>query len=102
MNSKKIQQMIEQAKKDLRDLKTCQGVIKSVAAFTYTFTPDTGLPHIITYADGENSIITDAYSDALVVFATPTNNTQKIFNMSQAPSTITFVSTRPILSVAEA
>lgn len=102
MNSKDIQEMIMQAEKDLRDLKTCQGAIKTIGAFTYTFTPTSALPHLITYADGQNAIITDAYSGVVVVFGYPSGNQQLMFNMSQAPMPITLVSTRPIISVVQA
>lgn len=102
MNNKDIQKTIKQAEKDLMDLKTTQGVIKTVQAFTYTFTPQSAFPHVITYENGENSIITDAYSNALVVFGYVNNNTQIMFNMSQSASDITLVSTRPIISVEEA
>lgn len=101
MNNKDIQKTLKQAEKDLMDLKTTQGVIKSVQAFRYIFTPQTAFPHLITYASGENSIITDAYSAVSVVFGYPNNDTQIMFNMSQAPAEITLVSTRPIISVEE-
>ena len=94
--------MITQAEKDLMDLKTCQGTIKTVGAFTYSFTPDNALPHLITYASGENAIITDAYSGVTIVFGYLNGNQQLMFNMSQAPKPITLVSTRPILSVVQA
>lgn len=105
MDDKHIQDELVWMEQELRNIKSPQGPITNVNAFT-AFTEDIGNVIKITYEDGDNDIITRVYvvgeSLSVAVLSVPENNQQLILIYDHTPGTIggyRITSTRPILSV---
>lgn len=100
MKEKSLKTTILELEREVRDLKTFQGGLKTVEAFTYTFTPSGVSGRFkITYSDGADAIITQIYSGASSWLSKIENNIQYFWLQAQAATQVLVVSTRPILSV---
>lgn len=102
MNDKKLQDTIKRFEQELRDLKTAAKSSPIVRSFQTTFLPTSGIaPITITYGAGTQPIITNVYAEGTAILGRPSGNMQKVFYEATAPTTITIVSTRQILSVSQ-
>lgn len=104
MDSKKIQDMITEAERELHDLKTIQGGIKYMTAYTMNYTNgNTGLTNQlleVTYDDGEEPIFSELLGSNLAAALGINGNKQRFFlRLFYANQTISISSNRPILSI---
>lgn len=103
MNSENLQSMLKIMERELHDLKTVQGVMSTVKAYSYECTPSAVTALTITYESGSQAIVSEIFTEegsAILGTVDEETNTQKIFFMSQVSAKIQVVSTRPILSIA--
>lgn len=104
MDSNKIQETITEMERELHDLKTIQGGIKYMTAYTMNYTNGaTGLTNQlleVEYGDGEEPIFSELLGSNVAVALEITNNKQKFFlRLFYANQTISISSNRPILSI---
>ena len=100
-DSKDIQQLIIQMEREIHDLKTAARKSPVVKTFWKTYTTQGRSDITITYEDGQQPIITNAYSWANIELGPVVNNQQTLFYEGQADINIWIVSTRPILSITQ-
>lgn len=105
MDNERLQQELDWMVRELQALKSPQGSINNVESYSATI-QNPAIKVKITYADGENDIITKVYitgtHDAPHILTKVNNNVQYILTSHLVPSWIEgfrIVSTRPILSV---
>ena len=103
--SKDIEDNIEWIESELRNLKTVQGYINNVQSYSAKIL-NTSAKVKITYADGDNDIITKHYLLGTTrlnsVLTVPENNIQYILTYESVIMDVEgflIVSTRPIISV---
>lgn len=99
-NKYRLEKFIKDLKQEELDLKTKQNIAGLARSYYYSFTPQSVQDRTITYANGNQPIITQVYTEGTVTLGVVNGNTQKMFFYAQAPVEVKLVSTRPILSVA--
>lgn len=87
--------------REITNLKTAHSVSPMIRAYTMRKQiSDFSNPVTITYADGNQPIISELFFDwGDAIGLTPTGNTQKVVVSSQVVGYLTVVSTRQILSI---
>ena len=106
-NSNSFQQTLKELEDELRNLKSPQGAIKNIPAYFYELISPQQFKYKITYADGDNDIITRMYTVGTSyvghILTKPSNNTQYLLINDVGSQvdwdSILFESTREILSV---
>lgn len=106
MDEKNIQDELERLEKELRDLKTIQGVIPTMNGYTYNYVHSgSGQQQVnvlleVEYADGEGEIYSGCMNTMLLAPLEIIGNKQRFFYRILFDNTIsTFYANRPILSV---
>ena len=107
-NNQDIQAHIMSLKREIFEMKATSMLAPRIKAFTFTYTSHPNGAHpqghgVITYAEGEGDILTQAITMADHIFKPPVDNKQDIYVDYHAGNDIEvkLVSTRPILSVVE-
>lgn len=102
-DAKDLQEFLIQAEREIHDLKTAAKLTPMVRTFWATIEPTSQKPIIITYEDGSQPIITNAFCWSDIIIGTVQGNTQKVFYGGQSGYgiVVTVVSTRPILSITQ-
>ena len=98
-----LQNQILVLEKELHDLKTIQGAVRSARAYSYAGTfGESGARIIlqITYADGDTPIILSWEGSDLITPLRISGNKQKIFLAIYGGQVLNFYSTREIKSIA--
>lgn len=97
-----IQTQITELEKELHDLKTIQGVIRTARAYSYTGTFGSSAARAmieITYKDGDSPIILSWLGNNYTTPLKPVGNKQRVHLSIYNGQKMTFYSTREILSI---
>lgn len=99
------------AEMEIRNLKTAQKIPSLIRGYSYTFTVEsdgTGDLYLngmyryqVTYADGEQPVLSEFYYEGLAWPQVPNGNTQLVTFYSQIIASCTIISTRPVQSVTK-
>lgn len=100
-DSKDLQQLIKEMEREILALKIAAMKSPEVRTFWVSYTTSGTSNITITYEDGDQPIITNAYSWGNISLGPVSNNTQTLFYYGQADIDIWIVSTRPILSITQ-
>lgn len=100
-DSKTIQQLIEQMEREIHDLKTATKKAPTIKTFWYSYKTRGRTNITITYADGPQPIVSNAYCWDVIELGPVVNNKQTMFYSGQADIDVWIVATRPILSVTQ-
>ena len=97
-----IQDEISRLEREIYALKASARIPSRIKGFSFELDFDQGSgDYLITYADGKQPIITEAYTFATTTFSSPIEDLQKVYIGGQSTATIMFFSTRPILSIVK-
>lgn len=106
MDYKDIQQNIEQLERELFQLKTIQGAIKSATGYTYTYTHNVSEPQEqvdvvleVTYSSGDGEILSAIYNNFVVPLKIENNKQKAYFRILNSGAKVVISSSRPVVSV---
>lgn len=103
MNTNEIQQLILKLEKELLDIKTIQGAIKSAGGYTKDYVWSSTLQNQtlrVNFAPADSPILCYVFGGSFAVPLKISNNTQSFFfRLAFSGESATFFSNREILSV---
>lgn len=102
INEDLLQNEISEMERELEDLKTVQGVLRTARAYSYTGTFGASGARItleITYADGDSPIVLSWFGSGFIVPLKIVGNKQKIHIGIYGGQELSFYSTREIKNV---